>query len=105
MATTLTLDITDSQQAGITHYFDIAQAQRTEENRILAEEEPTGTPLPALVFDDYASARIGGCLDVWEEEANTAATAALELDKKYKAATPEEQSKVEDWSDQQPDVA
>ena len=42
---------------------------------------------------------------MWEEEANTAATAALELDKKYKAATPEEQSKVEDWSDQQPDVA
>jgi len=102
MATTLTLDITDSQQAGITHYFDIAQAQRDEDNRLLAEEEPPGTPLPALVFDDYAAARIGGCLDEWSKEATAAATAALELDRKYESATPEEQAKVEDWSHAQP---
>ena len=98
----ITLNVTDSQEAGITHYYDIAQAQRTEENLERAAQVPPDDPLPALVFEDYASARIGGCLDVWGAEASASTVAAMQLDQKYSAATPEEQQKVEAWSDAQP---
>ena len=39
---------------------------------------------------------------VWCAEASASTVAAMQLDQKYSAATPEEQQKVEAWSDAQP---
>jgi len=101
MARQITINLDDAQEAAIQRYFKIAQKQQSEINALGAAADPPIDPLPALAFDGYAQARIGGVLDTWASEAVRAEVDAMDVPTKFTRAQSAERAKLKAWADAQ----